>query len=339
MRRYERLQATAAESNMNVSIWSALPIHAGAFFSQLMMFALIAVGGGQVMEGSMTIGVLTAATMLGGRAMQPIQQAAGFWLRFSDAEIALEQVEKIAALPSESAPGAPVFPAEIRGSLRLSNVTFRYREDLSPLVENLNLEVAPKSMVGIRCPGSRGATTLAYLMMGILKPSSGNVFIDEYNLAEWDHRQMHGRIEYLPQNGVLFSGTILDNISMFDHKLREAALDAAALFDLDDQVAVLPKGYETEVTSQSATNLPAGLVQSIALTRAFVVRPRIIIFDKANVSLDQASDRMFIEFFLRLKERCTLILFTDQLSLLEACHETYLLRDGQLVAAVPGDSP
>ncbi|MEO5333403.1 MAG: ABC transporter transmembrane domain-containing protein [Magnetococcus sp. YQC-5] len=335
LRRYERLQASAAESNMSVSLWSALPINAGAFFSQAMVFALIGVGGGAVMEGQMTIGVLTAATLLGSRALQPVQQAAGFWLRFSDAEIALGQVEKMAALPSETLSGAPPLLSEIRGHLRLNGVSFRYREDTPLVVNGLNLDVPAKSMVGIRCAGSGGATTLAYLMMGILKPDSGSVLIDEYDLSEWDHRRLHGRIEYLPQYGVLFTGTILDNICMFDPKLRAAALDIAALFELDEIVATLPKGYETEVTNQSAANLPMGMVQRIALTRAFVIRPRIIIFDKANAALDQESDTVFLQFFLRMKNRSTLVLFTDHPSLLKECDRVYDLLNGQVLLMEP----
>ncbi|MBF0614509.1 MAG: ATP-binding cassette domain-containing protein [Magnetococcales bacterium] len=331
LRRYERLQATAAESNMNVSLWSALPVNAGAFFSQVMTFAMIGAGGESVMNGTMTLGVLTAATTLGGRVMQPIQQAAGYWLRLSDAEIARKQVAELAALPTETPSDALPFPPDIRGALRLNQVSFQYREDAPFVIAGVNLEVPPMAMVGIRCMGSMGMTTLSFLMMGILKPTSGSVFLDDYDLAAWDHRQLQGRIEYLPQYGVLFTGTILDNLCMFNPKLRAAALDAAALFDLDEQIAALPRGYETEITAQSAANLPMGLVQHIALTRAFVVRPRVIVFDKANASLDQDSLEVFMKFFLRMKGRATLVLFTDNFALLEACDQRYTLHNGTLI--------
>ncbi|MBF0162432.1 MAG: ATP-binding cassette domain-containing protein [Magnetococcales bacterium] len=339
LRRYERLQATAAESNMNVSLWSALPVNAGAFFSQVMTFALIGVGGESVMNGSMTLGVLTAATLLGGRAMQPIQQAAGYWLRLSDAEIARRQVAELAALPAATPPDAPPFPSDIRGSLRLDQVSFCYREGSPPVIAGVTLEIRPMTMVGIRCMGSAGATTLSFLMMGLLKPTSGSVFLDDYDLAAWDHRQLQGRIEYLPQYGTLFTGTILDNLCLFDMKRRAAALDAAALFDLDAQISALPKGYETEITSQASSNLPMGLVQHIALTRAFVVRPRVILFDKANASLDQDSQLIFMQFLSRMKGRATLVLFTDNPSLLQACDQRYTLRDGTLIPECPESAP
>ncbi|MBF0612307.1 MAG: ATP-binding cassette domain-containing protein [Magnetococcales bacterium] len=331
MRRYERLQSTAATTNMSVTLWSNLPITAGAFFSQAMTFVVIAAGGPAVMEGTMTLGTLTACSLLAGRALQPVQMAIGFWLRFSDARIAQQQLQHVFDLPTDIPPGTPTFPADIEGSLHLQGVSFAYREDAPVILQDLELHVPARTMVGIQATSSSGATTLCHLLLGLLKPNQGAVFIDDYNLAEWDHSQLRGRVEYLPQSGVLFPGTILDNIALFDNKHMAAALDAANLLGLNELVATLPQGYETEVTSQSNATLPMGMIQRIAMARCFVMRPRVVIFDKASSSLDRESEKVFLDFFTRLKGQCTLILLTDNPELLAICHHRYQLVNGSLL--------
>jgi ATP-binding cassette subfamily C protein LapB len=331
LRRYESLQSSMADNNMRVALWSALPIHTGVLFSQAMMFILIAVGGPSVMDGSMTLGTLTACTMLAGRALQPIQMAAGFWLRFSDADIAREQLGHIAVMPPDVEADAPLFPPDIQGAVRVQGITFRYREDLEPVVQDVSLDVEPRQMVGIRSGSASGVTTLCYLIRGMLTPESGQVYIDDYDLNEWDHSRLRGRVEYVPQSGVIFSGTILDNITMFDSSKRQAALDAAVLIGLDQLVSALPQGYESVVTTQAGVTMPTGLIQRISLVRAFVMRPRVLIFDNADASLDQSGERAFLDFFSHLKGQCTVVLCTRNEFLLKLCDVRYAMEQRTLV--------
>jgi ATP-binding cassette, subfamily C, bacterial LapB len=330
LRRYDRLQASSAKSNMKVTTWSELPSNIGGLFSQFMMFGIIAVGGPAVMDGAMTIGTLTACTMLGGRALQPIQSAGGFWLRFANAKMARKQLQKMAALPLEFAPDMPPFPKELEGQIKIDRVSFRYSEETPYIIEDVGLSFQANKMVGISGSSAVGTTTLAYLLMGILKPESGAIYLDDFNLAEWNTSDLHGRIEYFPQNGVLFSGSILDNIAMFNPLNHAAALDAAALFGLDDLVSNLAQGYETMVTSQSNDTMPTGLIQKIAIARAFVLRPRILLFDKSNIAMDRDSEDDFLDFFKRMKGRSTIILISNQPNLLSICDEKYILEDRKL---------
>ncbi|MBF0444923.1 MAG: ATP-binding cassette domain-containing protein [Magnetococcales bacterium] len=331
LRRYDRLQASAAKSNMKVTTWSELPTNIGGLFSQFMMFGIIAVGGPAVMDGSMTLGTLTACTLLGGRALQPIQSAGGFWMRFANAKMAREQLQELAELPLEFKPGIPTFPNELEGHIKLDNVSFRYTVETPYLLKDVKISLAANKMVGISGSSAVGTTTLAYLLMGILKPENGVVYLDDFNLAEWNTSNLHGRIEYLPQNGVLFSGSIIDNIAMFNPLNRAAALDAAALFGLNDLVSNLAQGYETKVTSQSNDTMPTGLIQKIAIARAFVLRPRILLFDKSNVAMDRESEEIFLDFFKRMKGRSTIILISNQANLLSLCDEQYLLENANLI--------
>ncbi|MGN7612045.1 peptidase domain-containing ABC transporter [Magnetococcales bacterium HHB-1] len=332
LHRYDSLLSSLAESNDQVTLWGQVPGNVGHLFSQVMMFGIIAMGGTLVIEGEISLGVLTACTMLGARAVQPIQSAVAFWLCLSEAEVAQKQLDALLNLPSDIPADAPTFPQDISGSVVVRELSFRYQEDLPWLIKDMTISFPARSITGIMATGAAGTTTLAYLMMGMLEPSSGAVLIDDYNIRGWDHTDLHGRVEYLPQNGVLFNGTILDNIAVFDSRRRAAALSAAALFGLDEVVANMTQGYETEVTSQSNNTLPTGLIQRIALARAFVIRPRILIFDKSNALMDQESETIFLELFERLKGKCTIIMISNHPGLLSYCDALYELIDGDLVA-------
>lgn len=330
LRRYERLQAQTAEDNWRVGWWTSMPGFMGGLFSQMTLFGTIGVGGAMVLKGELTMGGLTACVMLGGRAMQPIQNIAGFWLRFSNADIAVDRLKEIDALSPLIPPGAPPFPEEISGAITLRDLSFRFQEEAPWVFKNINLAIAPGEMAAIMGESSSGGTSLLNLMMGKLHPVEGEAFIDDYRISEWDHADMTGRIAYVPQFGTLFKGTILDNLTLFDDRKQAAALDSAALLGLDDLVAELPQGYETPVDNQANVFLPSGLVQRITLARALVVRPRILLLDKPSTAMDKETEALFLWLLERLKGSMTIVLVSNHPTLLGMADRFLELADGAL---------
>ncbi|MEO5349969.1 MAG: ABC transporter transmembrane domain-containing protein [Magnetococcus sp. YQC-3] len=331
LRRYERLQEATGEANMEMTYWNTLPNNLSGAFSYLTMFGLIAVGSSSVISGDLTFGGITACTMLAGRAMQPIQNAFGFWFRFADVTIAADRLRSIADLRPEMAEGLPPFPKNIEGSLCVEDLSFRFQPDLPYIFHHAQLLLPPKSMTVILGKSSTGTTTLMYLLMGALKPESGLVRIDDYNLAEWDHTDPHGWLAYLPAQGTLFKGSILDNIALFNANHHTAAMDAAAMLGLDEPIAALPMGYETQVDSQAANFLPSGLIQRICLARALVVRPRILLLDKTNAAMDKESEQIFFWLINHLKGRCTIVMVTSHPELLSMADRVYEIHNGTLL--------
>lgn len=335
LRRYERLQASTATSNMDVGYWSSLPATIGASFSLITMFGVIAVGGGEVINGQLTLGGLAACMLLAGRALSPIQNAAGFWVRFSNADIARQRLGEIADIEPEIAEGTPDFPGDIDGWIRLKNVSFSYSDELDNLVDDVSLDIEPGEMIGILGKSSSGTSTLMSMILGRTKPTSGNVLIDDYDVNEWDVSNLTGRIEYVSQSGTLFKGSVLDNIAVFDPKMHDAALDAAGLLGLDELVAILPQGYETQVDTQASNFLSSGLIQRICIARALVVKPRILILDKTDASMDRDSLELFEWLIRRLKGTCTMIVISNQNRLLRECDRVFELFYGKLVEKDP----
>ena len=337
LRRYERLQASTATANMNVGYWSSLPTTIGASFSLVTMFGVIAVGGGEVINGRLTLGGLAACMLLAGRALSPIQSAAGFWVRFSNAEIARNRLGEIADIETEIAEGTPEFPSDIDGWVRLKNVSFRYNDEQDNIVDDVTIDIEPHQMIGLLGKSSSGTSTLMSLILGRTKPDSGNILIDDYDVNEWDVSNLTGRIEYVSQSGTLFKGSVLDNIAVFDPKMHDAALDAAGLLGLDELIAILPQGYETQVDTQASNFLSSGLIQRICIARALAVKPRILILDKTDASMDSESRELFEWLIRRVKGVCTVIVITNQIRLLRECDRVLELFYGKLVDKDPNN--
>lgn len=330
LRRHERLQAVSAKNNLEAGFWGKLPTETGAATSQLAIFSMIAFGSGSVVNGALTVGGLSACMMLAGRTIQPLQAVAQFWFRYSEAELARARLEKINELEPAVKDGVPHFPEDVRGSIELRKVSFRYGPEHPYVLKDISLRIEPGKHIAVMARGGSGTSTLLYLMMGLIRPESGSVLVGDYNLAEWDTSNMRGRIEYLPPNGVLFRGTIIENIAMFDPSRFNSALEAAALVGLNEPVALLPMGYETPVDNQASTLLPAGLIQRICFARALTTLPRILLLDKTTAPLDQEGEKLFLWLLNKLRGRCTVVLVTSQSRYLQEMDTVYEINNAQL---------
>ncbi len=331
LRRYESLQSADTKNRMLVNFWTMLPNNLAPLFTVSNIFLVVCVGSIAVINDEITIGTLTACTILSGRAMQPVQQLANFMLRHSDIKLANQKLDEVEAMEYEVAPGTVEFPKDVKGTLELRDVSFQYDNKLAPVLTKVNLDIQENNMVAISASGSSGATTLLYILLGILKPSNGIVLVGDNNLSQWDHTSRHTRMEYLPKTGELFKGTIMDNITMFDNTKYMAASDVAKLVDLDELVSQLPQGYETQVDSRSGGMLPSNMIQRISIARALIERPRILLLDKTNDAMDPETEKMFFWLLSMLKGKCTIVVVTSDDSLLKMSDARYQLSNGELV--------
>lgn len=341
IRRYERLQETCASADYNVALHSSSASATGALFSQLVLFCIVGYGSTFVIDGALTVGGLSACTMLAGRSMQPLQKLVGTWTRFQSIEIARDRVEQIFAMREEKAENLPHLPP-VRGDVRIENMTFSYGknkdgEDLPPLFKDVSLSIEQGETIGITGAGSSGKTTFLYLVMGVLSPAAGRVTVDGLDLHEYEASSIARQIAYLPQEGVLFNGTILENITMFRDEKIDDALDISRLLGLDSVVAHMPHGYDTAVGDGAGDKLPKGIKQRIAIARALVDKPRVLLFDEANAAMDSAGDATLRNLLERLKGRVTMILVTPRPSMLNLSDRIFDIADGQLIERVSDD--
>lgn len=336
LRRHERLQADTARNNMSLNFHMHLPGILGNFFSRLMLFGIILTAGFGVINGQITMGALVACSLIGMRLLGPFQKAAAFWVQLANVRIAKSQLADLAALRMESSSDTQSLPDDIEGGIELDNITFSYQPEQQPVLDSLSLKVEPCQMIGIMTSGERGASTLLSIMAGLLPPDSGRVKVDDFDLAQCRHGDLSGRIALVQQSGVMFKGTIFDNICLFNPRYREKARDAAQLLALDKDVARLPKGYETQIGDKLHEGLPPGMVQRIALARALVVRPRILLLDNVGTSMDQNSESVLLWLLGKLKGGTTMVVVvSDDPYVLSLCDRVMHLHAGGLVEDCP----
>lgn len=330
LRRYERLQEACAKSDYEVTRFSSTAMNLGALYSQLTMFAVVGFGSTFVIDGQLTVGGLAACTMLSGRAMQPLQRAVGIWARFQSIQLAREKLREIFKMKPETQGALPVLDNSYDGRIELQNVGLQFGDDAEPIFSNINLQVEPGQIVGISGGNASGKSSLLYLMMGAMRATDGHVLIGGQDINELDPNSVRRRIAYLPQHGVLFNGTILENLTMFKPELEEKALRIARLLGLDDVVARMPLGYDTSVGNGAYDTLPRGIKQRVAIARALMTDPVVLLFDEANAAMDSAGDKVLTEFLEQARGKRTLILVSHRPSLLRMADVVYDLEGGLL---------
>ena len=267
----------------------------------------------------MTIGALTACMLLSTRAFQPIQSASSFIYNFATAKKYHERMEEVLKMPSEIDKGVGEFPKEIRGDLELVDLTFRWNGGDAPVIQDANVKIEANQVIGIRGGPLSGTTSLLYLMMGKLRPEKGSVYIDETCIHKVRHDQSHGKIAFLSAEPTLLTGTIMENITMFNPALYSVAKHTANMIGLDQMVAPLPMGYETKVNPKSAQFLPTSLVHCVSLARILIIRPRILFLDKVTLSMDKDTENLFLEVIELMRRNCTIVFATNWPLFLSKC--------------------
>ncbi|WP_130471433.1 peptidase domain-containing ABC transporter [Candidatus Magnetaquicoccus inordinatus] len=355
-RRHEQLLTDAAAQVQEIGLHGADAQNTGFFFSQLATIAMVSMGGMQVIEQQLTVGGLVACSMLAGRALQPLQTAVGIWARFQSIRIARNRLEELFAQGlqgEEEGPTGTALQGEERGvaaqeeplcreqsatlsfrqqknspqgaSLCLQQVTFPV-DGQQPVLRNLSLQVVAGETIAIIGANGSGKTLLLSLIMGIFAPGSGIVRVDA--LDPYQHRP--DGITYIPQEGVLLRGTLLENLHMFREEWSESAKQAARLLGVEEFILALPKGYDTLIDDGNQEMIPRGIKQRLVIARALVTPPRLLLFDEANMAIDGNGDERVRQALLALRDQCTLILISQRPSLLSLAHRVLTLRDGCL---------
>ena len=331
LRRYERLQGQASLLNHRIAFASGGAAIVGSTFSQIMMVAVTAIGAAMVVNNLISVGMLVASVLLSGRIMQPIQRALGFWIRYQDIRLAQRRVQNVFAAPTTVDEEA-ASKAERRGQLELIDLSFSYNEDGSaPVFQDINLSLKLGDSISISGGHAGGKSTLLKSMAGLSKPTTGSVLIDGVPAHTIPARRLVDHVGYLATTGTIFSGTIRDNLSGFDPEMEVAGLEMAGLLGIERAISSLPLGYDTVLTDSGSDSISSGLRQCIALSRVLARKPRLLLFDNADRTLDQDNYNHLFRLLGRLKGKVAMVIVSDDRNFLRLAKEDYLLIGGHLV--------
>lgn len=328
-RRYERLLENCASAGHDVSYWSAIAQGIGSSFAQATMIVVASIGSLYVINGSISVGALAACTLLSGRTVQPVLRALGLWTRFQSIRIAEGRLEEIDGMRMEADGETATAPK--LNSVSLDRATIHFPGADQPLLKDVNLKAHVGELVAIRGRNGSGKSTLLWALMNGVPLKEGRLLFNGLNADSLDLGELRSQIAYLPQHAVLFNASALDNLTGFgDMAMQQEALRLASLLGLDQVFARLPDGYEAQLGNASVNAVAAGVTQRIAIIRALVRRPRLILFDEANSALDSHADEQVKQLLMASRDDAAVIMVTHRPSLLREADRVYELSDGHL---------
>ncbi|MBD2342899.1 peptidase domain-containing ABC transporter [Anabaena subtropica] len=332
--RWEELLNNLVKKAFNAQIIGIrLSIISGAI-NTFVSTSLMWFGAWQVIQGELTIGQLVAFNMLVGHVLSPFQRLSQLWNQFQEILISTERINDVLeAEPEEDLQNQSRRHLDrIRGHIHFQNVTFRYhQESETNVLENMNFEIQPEQMVAVVGRSGSGKTTLSKLILGLYPPTKGKVFIDGCDVTGVSLRSLRSQIGVVDQDTFLFGGTIRDNISIAH---PEASLDeiiqAAKLAGADEFIQQMPMGYESKI-GEGGGMLSGGQRQRLAIARALMGNPRLLLFDEATSHLDSESERIIQNNLKTILQGRTSIIIAHRLSTIRNADLILVLDRGLLV--------
>lgn len=303
---------------------------------QLMTLLILVVGAYTVMHDTeFSIGMLVAFQMFAGRVSQPMLRLVGLWQQFQQANMSVQRLGDIMNAPTEPYSIIPSRIRESRGQIEIQDLSFRYGENLPFLYQGFHMNVKPGHVVAIMGPSGSGKSTLAKLLQGFYAPASGTIKIDGNDIRYLSANELRHNFGVVPQETILFSGTLYDNLLMANpHATFEQIVHACRMAEIHEAIEALPQGYQTEI-GERGVGLSGGQKQRLAIARALLKQPRILIFDEATSSLDSNTAEHFAATINQFKGKVTMVFITHALP--KNLHVDEVVRIGERLTVFSGD--
>lgn len=325
-RRHHAMLDTQAQLARSASLLGAV----ARISRQALQVLLLGVGAWLVIGTHASAGIMIAATVLLGRALQPVEHLISGWKGFLEARGAWARLTEPQAAGDLDVSRVQL-PAPL-GRLDLERVVYTLASSRPALIKGVSLSLMPGESLGIIGPSASGKTTLIRLMLGLRQPQSGVVRLDGADIARWDRDALGEHIGYLPQDVGLFAGTVAENIARLGEVDSDKVIEAAKLAHAHEMILRLPSGYDTQIGELGAV-LSGGQRQRIALARALYGTPRLVVLDEPNANLDAEGEAALLAAFADLKARgVTLVMVSHRPALMSQLDKLALLNDGALEA-------
>jgi PrtD family type I secretion system ABC transporter len=318
----EHVLSTQADTSQRAGVMTGLTKFARQFIQSLMM----AVGAWLVIEQHVSGGVMIAGTIMFGRALAPVEAMIGGWKSLVDARSAYGRLKTLLDEKGETAD--PVELPAPEGNVLVERVVFGMRGQDRAIIKGVSFELKSGEALAIVGASASGKSTLARLIVGVWKPVSGVVRLDNADIALWPRERLGPYIGYVPQDVELFAGSVAENIARLGAIDSEQVVAAAQRAQAHDMILRLPNGYDTQIGDGGAV-LSGGQRQRIALARALYGSPRLVVLDEPNANLDSEGEEALLRAMQTLKQQgVTLVVISHRPSLLQGVDKMMVLREG-----------
>ena len=304
---------------------------------QFVTMLVIVVGVFEIAEKNLSVGGLIAVTILASRAMVPIIQTSMMVIRFKEIKESLNNINEFWHLPLENDKNLEIGIGKLKGDIEFSKVNFFYKNAKYPSLDECNLKIKAGEKVGIIGQTGAGKTTFLRLLTGLDQVSSGSIFLDGHEISTLHPVEVRQNIGVMPQEPFLFSGTLKENIELSAPISKEKMSQVIKLTGLEDLVKKSGQGDSLQV-GERGSNLSVGQRHLVALARAILNDPSIVILDEPTTGLDVGLEKTLITHMKQILKNKTLIVITHRFAALELVDRVIVLNNGKIVADGPRDS-
>lgn len=335
-RQWDSRSADAVDRHLSTGRLSALARMVCSLLEKLMTVTVIGVGVGFVLDGTMTIGELVAVQMLSGRVSGPLMQLITIIQDYQQVAVSVRMLGEVMNTPPEPGISRGLQP-RIVGAIDFDNVTFRYPTGQAAALDRISFTVPAGRVIGVVGRSGSGKSTLIRLLQGLHTARNGVIRLDGADLREIDKVHLRSRIGVVLQESFLFRGSVRDNIGVSKPDARfEEIVHAARLAGADEFIQRLPTGYDT-LLEEGAVNLSGGQKQRLAIARALLRQPPILIFDEATSALDPESEAIIQANMKAIAQGRTTVVVSHRLSTIRNADAILVLHEGRVAGFAPHD--
>ncbi len=331
--RWQELYARYVSAGFKNVITSTAAGSMSSFLNKLSSLLIICVGAFLVIEGNLSLGQLIAFRIIGGYVTSPLLRLAQLWQNFQEVALSLERLSDIVDTPQESGredKGNIPMPA-ITGGVKFENISFRFKKNGDLNLRNITLEIYPGQFVGIVGESGAGKSTLTKLVVRLYEAEAGRILVDDYDVAKVELYSLRRQIGVVPQDTLLFDGTVQDNIALTNPDAStEEILYAAKVAAAHDFIMSLPAGYNTRV-GERGSSLSGGQRQRIAIARTVLQQPRMLVLDEATSALDYQTEQQVCLNLAEAFHDTTVFFITHRLGTVKSADTILMMHAGSVV--------
>ncbi|KZR84356.1 Toxin RTX-I translocation ATP-binding protein [Prochlorococcus marinus str. MIT 1342] len=329
--RWQQRHARTISAGFRTSLIGATSGAIGGFFQQVGGLAVLWVGAYLVLKGELTIGQLIAFRIISGNVVDPIIRLAGTWQTIQGLQISIERLSDVVDAPTEQpVDESPIALPPISGKVEFEDVSFSFNPHLPPVVKSISFCIDAGKFIGIVGQSGSGKSTIMKLLPRLYRLEKGVIRIDDYDISKVDIDSLRQQIGIVPQDSMLFDGSVRDNISLnAPDASDEEVIHAARISCAHGFIMDLPQGYGSRVGERGAS-LSGGQRQRLAIARSILSRPRMLILDEATSALDYLTERTLCENLRRELVGDTVFFITHRLATIRSADSIMLLENGLL---------
>ena len=329
---WQQRYARYVSAGFKTVVTSTMASSASSFLNKLSTLLVLWVGVYLALEGKITLGTLIAFRIIAGYVTSPILRLTQLWQNFQETALSLERLSDIVDHPQEAEDDRQNIPMpSIVGGIKYENVSFRFKHSGPLQLNNINLEIPPGTFVGIAGQSGAGKSTLTKLISRLYEPESGQILIDGYDINKVELYSLRRQVGVVPQDTLLFDGTVQENIALTNpDATTEEEVAAAKVAAAHEFIMGLPNGYNTRVGEKGAS-LSGGQRQRIAIARSALQNPKILVLDEATSALDYSTEQQVCLNLAEAFSHKTILFITHRLGTIKGADLIVMMDAGSVV--------